>query len=279
MTSYASIPRTGILSSWRALLRLASKIGEGGKIFHALGELERIFHPTKSGSAQAADERRFIMARPSSLSGAAAAYWASLGLPRAWRISELPRAHSTDDVGGAAELESALRALGVRVMKRPAELTVTLVHDYLEDRLAELNREHLSARTPWLLVQPSGIFPLVGPVLLPGKSACWLCLAERMTRNREVKALLHRASARRIAARRSRTTRSEEGDRVCGDRDRKGDRYRFRTDFDHIISLDLLGSASRGTTSRRGRNAHPAAAGSRATRRAPAPYRHAGGSR
>src|SRR6202043_2487876 len=91
-------------------------------------------------------------------------------------------------------------ALGVRVVKGVAELTVTLVNDYLEGRLAELNRQHLSDRTPWLLVQPSGIFPLVGPVFSPGKSACWTCLAERMNRNREVKALLDRGPARRVAA-------------------------------------------------------------------------------
>src|SRR5262249_57392374 len=66
--------------------------------------------------------------------------------------------------------------------------------------LAELNRQHLADRKPWLLVQPSGIFPLVGPVFRPGKSACWTCLAERMKRNREVKALLDRGSARRVAA-------------------------------------------------------------------------------
>ena len=34
----------------------------------------------------------------------------------------------------------------------------------------------------------------------PGKSACWTCLAERMQRNREVKAFLDRKQARRVAA-------------------------------------------------------------------------------
>ena len=65
---------------------------------------------------------------------------------------------------GGKELGAALSKLGVRVVKGAADLTVTLVNDYLEARLAELNRQHLSDRTPWLLVQPSGIFPLVGPV-------------------------------------------------------------------------------------------------------------------
>ena len=74
------------------------------------------------------------------------------------------------DVQGAKQLESALRELGVRIVKRSGDLTVMLVNDYLDEQLAELNKQHLSKRTPWLLVQPSGIAPLVGPVFRPGKA-------------------------------------------------------------------------------------------------------------
>src|SRR5262249_57403140 len=89
---------------------------------------------------------------------------------------------------------------GVRVASLSAGLRVMWVSVYREARLAELNRQYVSQRTPWLLAQPSGIFPLVGPVFSPGKSACWGCLAERMQRNREIKALIDRAGARRLAA-------------------------------------------------------------------------------
>ena len=75
------------------------------------------------------------------------------------------------DVEGATELGAALEWLGRSRRERSPDLTVTLVSDYLEGRLAELNRQHLSDRTPWLLVQPSGIFPLVGPVFTPGRRA------------------------------------------------------------------------------------------------------------
>ncbi len=71
--------------------------------------------------------------------------------------------------------------------------------DYLEPALSELNRQHLADRTTWILAQPSGIFPLVGPVFSPGESACWTCLADRMKRNREVKTLLERKQARCVA--------------------------------------------------------------------------------
>lgn len=64
---------------------------------------------------------------------------------------------TSKDVQGAKQLESALRELGVRIVKRSGDLTVMLVNDYLDEDLAELNKQHLSKRTPWLLVQPSGI--------------------------------------------------------------------------------------------------------------------------
>ncbi len=145
---------------------------------------------------------------------------------------------------GATELGAALTALGVRVVKRSADLTVTLVNDYLEERLAELNRQHLSEHSSWLLVQPSGIFPLVGPVFRPGESACWACLAERMKRNREVKALLDRSHARCVAVSPlARDTLGQSSIQLAAVEIAKAIATDFRTNLsDHIISLDLLGS-------------------------------------
>ena len=157
---------------------LASAIGKGGKsvreLVHELGQdfpndkiheaLKRLF------------DRRFILPASRSSAGAVAAYWASLGLSPETAERNLQRCRvriQSIDVQGATELAVALRGLGVRVVKRSPDLTVTVVNDYLERRLDELNRRHLSDRTPWLLVQPSGNFPLVGPVFSPGKSCCW----------------------------------------------------------------------------------------------------------
>src|SRR5207245_11348712 len=97
----------------------------------------------------------------------AAAYWANIdALPETAerKLQKFAVRIQSIEVQGAMELEAALSGLGVRVVKRSADLTVTLVSDYLEGRLAELNRQHLSNHTPWMLVQPSGIFLLVGPV-------------------------------------------------------------------------------------------------------------------
>ena len=228
---------------------LASAIGEGGKSFRELvRELEQDFPSDKIHEAlKRLVDRRYVLPTSRSSAGAAAAYWASLGLPPEIAERNLQKCRvriQSIDVQGATELGAALSELGVRVVKRSPDLTVTLVSDYLEGRLAELNRQHLSDRTPWLLVQPSGIFPLVGPVFSPGKSACWTCLADRMKRNREIKALLDRRQARCVAVSPlARHTLGQSGIQLAAVEIAKAIATDFRTDLrDHIISLDLLGS-------------------------------------
>jgi len=109
---------------------------------------------------------------PRSSAGVVAGYWASLGLPPGIAEQNLRNCCvriESIDVQGAAELRGALSELGVRVVSRSPDLTVTLVNDYLERRLAELNRQRVSDHTPWLLVQPSGAFPPRRPRVQPGQ--------------------------------------------------------------------------------------------------------------
>jgi bacteriocin biosynthesis cyclodehydratase domain-containing protein len=193
-------------------------------------------------------DRGYVIPKLRAAAGAAAAYWASLGIPPAIAEENLKKCRvriQAVDAKGAKELSAALRKLGVRVVAGKADLTIVVVNDYLEARLAELNRKHLSDKTPWLLVQPSGIFPLVGPVFMPGKSACWACLADRMERNREVKALLDRRHARRVVA--SPLTKDalgQGGTALAATEIAKAIATDFRTELrDHIVSLDLLGSS------------------------------------
>ena len=184
---------------------VADAIG-GGKSFAQIArDLGKKYPPDSVNEAlKRLIDRRYVSARKTRTAGGiAASYWASLGLPPAVVEENLQKCRvriQSIDVKGASELAAALKKLGVRVVAGKADLTVAVVNDYLEPRLAELNKKQLSDKTPWLLVQPSGIFPLVGPVFTPGESACWACLADRMTRNREVKSLLDRKQARRVAA-------------------------------------------------------------------------------
>jgi oxazoline/thiazoline synthase len=228
---------------------LAYAIGEGGRSLRQLvSELEHKFPADKINEAlKRLLDRRFIVAKGHSSRDAVAAYWASLGLSpedAEKNLNKCPVRIQSVDVPSAKELDSALRGLGVRVVQRSAQLAVTLVSDYLDARLAEVNRQHLSERTPWLLAQPSGIFPLVGPVFRPGKSACWACLAERMQRNREVRALLDRGGAQRVATSPlARGVLGRSGIELAAVEIAKAIATDFRTDLsDHIISLELLGS-------------------------------------
>ena len=146
-------------------------------------------------------DRGFIL--PGTAAGdAAAGYWASLGLPSDRVVANLGTLSVKIQAiggGGAIELDAALRELGVRVADRSAELIVVLVNDYLDGRLSDYNNDQLAHGQRWCLVQLSGIFPLVGPIFIPGKSACWRCLADRMKQNRQIKAFLDRNEARCLA--------------------------------------------------------------------------------
>jgi ribosomal protein S12 methylthiotransferase accessory factor len=112
-------------------------------------------------------ERRYVTQTAYGADGTVAAYWASLGLPpevAEKNLSECKVRVEAIDVAGAKELTAALGELGVRIVPRSPDLTITLANDYMERRLAELNRQRVADKTPWLLMQPSGVFPLVGPV-------------------------------------------------------------------------------------------------------------------
>jgi ribosomal protein S12 methylthiotransferase accessory factor len=228
---------------------LASAIGEGGSSVDALvRKMERQFPTDKIQEAvKRLIERRYaVLASPSS-AGVVAGYWASLGLPPEMAEKNLGDCRvriQSIDVEGAAKLGDALSELGVRIVKRSPDLAVVLVSDYLDRRLADLNQQHVSERAPWLLVQPSGAFPLVGPVFSPGETACWTCLFDRMIRNREVKGFLDRGQARPIVVSPlARHMLGQSGIQLAAVEIAKAIATDFRTELrDHIVSLDLLGS-------------------------------------
>jgi oxazoline/thiazoline synthase len=227
---------------------LAITINTGKRFGQIVRELSRKFPPDKIGEAvNRLIERRYLVRKTNSSAGVAAAYWANLGLAPDVAEQNLRQCRvriQAINVKGAKELAAALRKLGVRVVKGAADLTVTIVNDYFEGELAALNRKHLSDQSAWLLMQSSGIFPLVGPVFRPGQSGCWACLADRMKRNREVKAMLERKQARRVVVSPlTQDTLGQTGIEFGALEIAKAIATGFRTDLsDHILSLDLLGS-------------------------------------
>jgi len=228
---------------------IANAIGENGKSADALmRDLSKTYPPDQiQEGLQRLGERRYIVQATPSTTGTVAGFWASLGLPPEVAEQNLA-AHRVRveafDVKGARELSAALANLSVRVVTRSADFAVILVNDYLDRRLAELNQEHVTGKTPWLLVQPSGPFPLVGPVFRPGESACWTCLSDGMIRNREIKGFLDRAQAQTVAQ--SPLVQNPFGQsaiQFAAVEIAKAIASGFRTDLsNHIASFDLMGA-------------------------------------
>src|SRR6201995_3359107 len=228
---------------------LANALGKGSKSAAQLvAELKKSFPADKIEEAiQRMTERRYVVSADFASADTVAGYWASLGLPPETAEKTLAACRvrvESVDVEGAKELSTALGELGVNVVTRSPDFTVTLANDYLARPLAELNQDRVTNKTPWLLVQPSGVFPLVGPVFKPGETACWTCLFDRMIRNREIKGFLDRAGARAVAT--SALVRSSLGQNAiqfAALEIAKVIASGFRTDLnDHIASFDMLGA-------------------------------------
>jgi oxazoline/thiazoline synthase len=227
---------------------IAAAIGKTGKSRAVLmRELAQKFPVDKIEEAlKRLIERRHVVEATATTTGAVAAFWASLGLPPEIAKSNLDACRvrvEAMDVDGAKQLTTALKNLGVRIVERAPDLTVTLVNDYLDRRLGELNRQRVGSKAPWLLVQPSGPFPLVGPVFTPFESACWTCMFDRMIRNREIKGFLDREAQAVAFSPLMRSPFGQTAIQFASVEIAKAVATGFRTDLrDHIASFDLMGA-------------------------------------
>ncbi len=176
-----------------------------------------------------------------------AAYWASLGLPPEIAEQNLANCRvrvQSIDVQGASELAAALSALGVRVVKSSPDLTVTLVNDYLDRKLAELNRSAYPTKRPGCWCSHPAFFRWSARCSAPGETACWTCLFDRMIRNREIKGFLDRGPAQPVAVSPLvRNTFGQSAIQFAAVEIAKAIASEFRTDLrNHIVSFDLMGS-------------------------------------
>ena len=119
-----------------------------------------------------------------------AAYWSSLGAsPR--RVEQCLAKSRVEVAGDDGRLSRHLEETGAEAAADEPRLTVIVCDDYLEERLAEVNRRKLEARAPWMLVRARGIQPLFGPVFRGDEEGpCWDCLAYRLRGHQEVHSFL-----------------------------------------------------------------------------------------
>ena len=60
---------------------------------------------------------------------------------------------------------------------------VVIADAYDNPELGKINSEATKSGTPWMLIGPTGTSPMIGPVFIPSKTACWSCLEHRLSLN------------------------------------------------------------------------------------------------
>ncbi|HEV3006524.1 MAG TPA: TOMM precursor leader peptide-binding protein, partial [Pirellulales bacterium] len=151
------------------------------EVYYTLGQLEK---------------RGYLAEADGALAAGSAAWWSTQQIdPRqaARRLSEARVSVSSLGVD-VDPLYELLAATGVQVGD-DGELAVVAVDHYLRPQLESYNKMALANGRPWLLVKPIGQQVWLGPVLRPGTTGCWKCLAERLRANRAVESYLFEREA------------------------------------------------------------------------------------
>ncbi len=68
--------------------------------------------------------------------------------------------------------------------KNLANLAIIICEDYLQPKLAEINKEFLKSKIPWILAKFQGSQIWLGPLFHPPITGCWDCLSFRLKQNR-----------------------------------------------------------------------------------------------
>lgn len=124
------------------------------------------------------------------------AYWTELGCSGTQAV-ELARTTNVELIAlgdvEPAVFTASLQSIGFQYdPAKPVSVKVVLTDDYQRPELRDINKTCLEFGLPWILVKPSGLIPMVGPFFLPGRTACWACLASRLKHNREVESYIQR---------------------------------------------------------------------------------------
>ncbi|MTI80387.1 MAG: TOMM precursor leader peptide-binding protein [Firmicutes bacterium] len=117
-----------------------------------------------------------------------ASYWSTLGCTAkdaAHRLQAIKVSVTSFGDVSTEQLKSLLDVMHVKIGE-PANLGIVLTNDYLHPGLDEYNRRAMEKGLPWVLAKPVGIVPWIGPLLYPGQTACWECLASRLRGTQEV---------------------------------------------------------------------------------------------
>jgi bacteriocin biosynthesis cyclodehydratase domain-containing protein len=122
------------------------------------------------------------------------AFWEHLGVCPSLARSRLDVARVSTVAFGEIDLGPLTDLLGRHGVRIACErdITVVVTDDYLRPQLATWNAQALTSSKPWLLVKPVGIETWIGPMFVPGQTACWECLAQRLRGHRKLERYIAR---------------------------------------------------------------------------------------
>jgi bacteriocin biosynthesis cyclodehydratase domain-containing protein len=149
--------------------------------------------------------RGYIVEADARVPPPSAAFWSAMALAPSAAAARVAAATVSIRVAGAIDagpLIAALSAVGIRV-DDAGEAAVVLTDDYARGDLAEINAEALASGRPWLLAKPVGAVMWTGPMFVPGRTACWACLHDRLRRNRHVDSFVQARTGRETSLGRS----------------------------------------------------------------------------
>lgn len=182
----------------------------------------RLSEPEVLYAVQLLEQKGYVVRSGAPVPAAETAYWELLGAGADEAARRKSRATvALRALGGApsAPLRAMLEELGIRTLPggpspasdspsptsdnpsptsdNPslapgADIAVVLADDYLQEGLAELNREALDHGRPWMLVRPVGVEIWLGPVFVPGKTGCWACLSHNLAGHRKAEAYIRK---------------------------------------------------------------------------------------
>jgi oxazoline/thiazoline synthase len=101
-----------------------------------------------------------------------------------------PNAPASGRVEVVGDLDLSVVAETLR--KHRSSVPVVLTDDYLRPELAEIDAAMREAGTSWLLAKPVGTSLWIGPLVVPGETACWTCMSDRLRGNRQVETYVER---------------------------------------------------------------------------------------
>ena len=143
--------------------------------------------------------RGYVVSGGHGMDRSRAAYWSSLGASPCRAEQSLAESR-IEIVGDEGRLARHMEELGVTAGTAAPKLTVIVCDEYLQERLAEVNRHRLETGVPWMLMRPRGIQPLFGPVFrADGEGPCWACLAYRLGGHQEVHQFLRNVVGEKAA--------------------------------------------------------------------------------